>query len=337
MSFKRRVLAVLTRDELLDIGVGLELDVSTVMRKDDVLDVLARSDAARLDAILADLSRDTLKGICEAVGLPADGKEKQPIVARILAAQSADGGGNGGGNGGGGKGASGTRTQAAAPVAPAGDSAGFTLAHAEPAAPKPKRNGGDAAGTGKKKRGAPATAEAYQHVEAKVAMRPEVGTQAQFKKKKETTEYRYDSSLSPALDWDGQNPVRERGEQLLRQILDAGSLDQAKAAASELRALGKPFLNWAGKAERLSFEVPTLPLFVHERLSTRAILDTLKPHKADKQQSLFDLFGDPKHSVSDQILRAYEHKDDWVNRMVLGDSLVVHDALGSPTRVRSGY
>ena len=31
-----------------------------------------------------------------------------------------------------------------------------------------------------------------------------------------------------------------------------------------------PFLNWAGKAERLSFDVPTLPLFVHERLSTKA-------------------------------------------------------------------
>ena len=32
-----------------------------------------------------------------------------------------------------------------------------------------------------------------------------------------------------------------------------------------MRALSKPFLNWAGKAERLSFDVPTLPLFVHER------------------------------------------------------------------------
>jgi len=28
------------------------------------------------------------------------------------------------------------------------------------------------------------------------------------------------------------------------------------------------------KAERLSFDVPTLPLFVHERLSTKAILET---------------------------------------------------------------
>ena len=47
-------------------------------------------------------------------------------------------------------------------------------------------------------------------------------------------------------------------------------------AVRQLKGLSKPFLNWAGKAERLSFDVPTLPLFVHERLSTKAILETLK-------------------------------------------------------------
>ena len=65
---------------------------------------------------------------------------------------------------------------------------------------------------------------------------------------------------------------------------------------SLLAAIARPFLNWAGKAERLSFDVPTLPLFVHERLSTKAILETLKGHKRDKQLTLFDLFGDPQHS-----------------------------------------
>ncbi len=47
--------------------------------------------------------------------------------------------------------------------------------------------------------------------------------------------------------------------------------------------MSRPFLNWAGKAERLSFDVPTLPLFVHERLSTKAIIETLKGHKRDQQ------------------------------------------------------
>jgi adenine-specific DNA-methyltransferase len=98
-------------------------------------------------------------------------------------------------------------------------------------------------------------------------------------------------------------------------------------ATAELARLGEPFLNWAGKAERLSFEVPTMPLFVHERLSTKAILETLKGHKRDKQIDMFELFGDPQHPIADQVLRAYEHRDKWVNRMILGDSLVVMNSL----------
>jgi len=167
----------------------------------------------------------------------------------------------------------------------------------------------------------------YKHPEARSLMRPEVGTQAQFKKKKPPKTYRYDSSLSPALDWDAKSPAREQGEHLLKQILDAKSLEEAKTAASKLKSLSKPFLNWAGKAERLSFDVPTLPLFIHERLSTKAIIETLAGHKTDKQEDMFALFGDPQHSITDQVLKAYEYQDNWTNRMVLGDSLVVMNSL----------
>src|SRR6266446_6908591 len=61
------------------------------------------------------------------------------------------------------------------------------------------------------------TAETYVHPEADSPMRPEVGTQAQFKKKKPPQTYRYDSSLSPELEWDGQNPAREQGEAAIRE------------------------------------------------------------------------------------------------------------------------
>ena len=80
MTFKRRVLDALTREQLLDIGCGLELDVTTSMRRDDILDVVSRSKRAKLDAVLDGLSRDTLKVICEALGVSSDGREKQPIV-----------------------------------------------------------------------------------------------------------------------------------------------------------------------------------------------------------------------------------------------------------------
>jgi len=165
----------------------------------------------------------------------------------------------------------------------------------------------------------------YTHPEATAPLRPDVGVQAQFRKKKPPKHYRYDSSLSPALEWDEQ-PARAQGEALLARILEAGSLDEAKAAAEQLRAMSGPFLNWAGKAERQVFGVPTLPLFVHERLSTKAILETVKRHSKD-QQVAFDLFGDPKRDLADHVLRAYEHRDRWVNRMILGDSLVVMNSL----------
>lgn len=66
-------------------------------------------------------------------------------------------------------------------------------------------------------------AESYEH-EGEAVLRPEVGTQPQFGKKKPPKTYRYDSSLSPALDWDGKNPARELGEWLLAQIEEAASL-----------------------------------------------------------------------------------------------------------------
>jgi adenine-specific DNA-methyltransferase len=172
-------------------------------------------------------------------------------------------------------------------------------------------------------------AASYRHNYAESPLRPDIGAQVEFtqaNKPRPPRTYRYDSSLSPALDWDGQNAAREHGEALIREILDAKTIDAAKAAAARLKALGRPFLNWAGKAERLSFDVPTLPLFVHERLSTKAIIETLKGHKRDKQLTLLDLFGDPQYPIAQQ-LRAYEHKDEWKNRLILGDSLVVMNSL----------
>ena len=94
--------------------------------------------------------------------------------------------------------------------------------------------------------------------------------------------------------------------------------------AARLRSLTKPFLDWSGKAERQQVSVPTLPLFVHERHSTQAILETLQSHKA--RGTTLDLFGDIDLDIADK-LDAYEHKGPWTNRLVLGDSLQVMNSL----------
>ena len=196
--------------------------------------------------------------------------------------------------------------------------------------------------------------ESYLHPEATMAARPEAGQQSRFRKKKPKTTYRYDSSLAPEMNWDGQNPAREHGEWLIGCIEDAAKLKDADPAftfkeprefnsadgriiatvrglndaTEQLKRLSQPYLDWSGKAERLSFNVPTLPLFVHERLSTQAIIETLKSHRKDANQSnMFTLFGDPQRPLADAITKAYEHQDKWVNRLVLGDSLVVMNSL----------
>ena len=78
--------------------------------------------------------------------------------------------------------------------------------------------------------------EQYEHKQETVVTRPDAG-------KTPPQQYRDDSSLSPALDWDGQNAAREQSEALIRQILEAKNFTEAKAAAEKLKALGQPFLS----------------------------------------------------------------------------------------------
>lgn len=181
----------------------------------------------------------------------------------------------------------------------------------------------------------------YKH-ETKAVQRPDVGVEAQFSSKKAPKTYRYDSSLAPELAWD-ESGDRDFAEWLLALIADAADKGEAAVfaqpqvwrgteerfmslsqCAARLRSLTKPFLNWAGKAERQQISVPTLPLFVHERHSTQAILDTLRSHKATG--TTLDLFGDTGLDIADK-LDAYEHKGPWTNRLVLGDSLQVMNSL----------
>ncbi|MCF6154144.1 MAG: site-specific DNA-methyltransferase [Candidatus Brocadia sp.] len=90
-----------------------------------------------------------------------------------------------------------------------------------------------------------------------------------------------------------------------------------------------PQLQWAGKAEHTSFEVPTVSLHVHERLDPRRIIETVKMSPAGggagggRQLSLFE---DHKKPLREAI-EFYKHKEDWSNRLVAGDSLLVMNSL----------
>jgi len=318
MVSRSEILRILTRARLLEIAYSFDIAGLTGLPKGKIAETLARRRSIPTEEILSVLSRNELKAICHELNLDDTAREKTVLIRRILKGEKQRG-----------------RTKAV----PSERIAEGTIMPQRKKGTKPVSK----------------EAETYRHPESDSPLRPDVGTQAQFpkKKRKPPKQYKYDSSLSPALDWDGQNATRELGEWLIGVIEEASRLEPPHIfqqprefksadgrvietitglhdAIARLKALSKPFLNWAGKAERLSFEVPTLPMFVHERLSTKAIVETLTSHRRDRgvtQMSLLDLFGDPQHSVADQVLKAYEYRDNWVNRMILGDSLVVMNSL----------
>src|SRR5437868_5248884 len=84
-----------------------------------------------------------------------------------------------------------------------------------------------------------------------------------------------------------------------------------------------PQLQWAGKAEHTSFEVDTVSLHIHERISTQAILRAVK---REEMQGELNLFAKPQLSSSKE-LDFYAHDVGWANRMILGDSLIVMNSL----------
>ena len=89
-----------------------------------------------------------------------------------------------------------------------------------------------------------------------------------------------------------------------------------------------PQLQWAGKAEHTSFEVPTVSLHVHERIDPRTIIEATRKRNgngAPVQGSLFELLEEnpPVRSA----IEFYRHRHNWTNRLVAGDSLLVMNSL----------
>ena len=81
---KRTVLAVLAVKRLGGLCDAFELDRAGVTRKDDLIELLARSKRASFEELLGQLKHTELKDICRAHALDEAGKEKEPIIARIL-------------------------------------------------------------------------------------------------------------------------------------------------------------------------------------------------------------------------------------------------------------
>jgi adenine-specific DNA-methyltransferase len=92
-----------------------------------------------------------------------------------------------------------------------------------------------------------------------------------------------------------------------------------------------PQLVWAGKAERTSFEVPTVSLHVHERIDPKTIIRVVRSNgngKAKGKPRQRSLFEEPEENPPlRDALDFYKHKHGWTNRLIAGDSLLVMNSL----------
>jgi adenine-specific DNA-methyltransferase len=105
-----------------------------------------------------------------------------------------------------------------------------------------------------------------------------------------------------------------------------------------------PQLVWMGKDEqdREALTVPIVPVYIQEKIHPHAIIDALPRivQSDDNQSNLFaDFNGGPQDF--DQKIDFYHHEQNWTNRLILGDSLLVMTSLaekeGLKGKVQSIY
>ena len=91
-----------------------------------------------------------------------------------------------------------------------------------------------------------------------------------------------------------------------------------------------PTLQWAGKQEGTSFEVPTSSIHIHESIKPHKILrKVMKAMAAADDTPEISLFPSRLDTMRErqQDLQFYKHGVDWTNRLIAGDSLVIMNSL----------
>jgi adenine-specific DNA-methyltransferase len=91
-----------------------------------------------------------------------------------------------------------------------------------------------------------------------------------------------------------------------------------------------PQLVWKGKDEqdRADFAVPVVPIYIQEKIHPQAIINGL-PRIEQPGDNQFNLFAD-FNGLDDDFAKKidfYQHEQNWTNRVILGDSLLVMTSL----------
>lgn len=91
-----------------------------------------------------------------------------------------------------------------------------------------------------------------------------------------------------------------------------------------------PQLVWKGKDEQdlESLSVPIVPIYIQEKIHPQAIINSL-PRIEQPNEEQFSLFADFNGGPKDfeKKIDFYTHEQNWSNRLILGDSLLVMNSL----------
>lgn len=90
-----------------------------------------------------------------------------------------------------------------------------------------------------------------------------------------------------------------------------------------------PQLVWKGKDEQdqEDLAVPTVPIYIQEKISPQAIIETVRDQAKREQPAQMSLFADFNGIAFEDMVDFYQHEQNWTNRMILGDSLLVMNSL----------
>jgi adenine-specific DNA-methyltransferase len=91
-----------------------------------------------------------------------------------------------------------------------------------------------------------------------------------------------------------------------------------------------PQLVWKGKDEQDSqpLAVPSVPIYIQEKIHPQAIIEDIRSEARRKdEQTAPLLFSDFNGIDFERLIDFYQHEQNWSNRMILGDSLLVMTSL----------
>ncbi|MGO9097836.1 MAG: DNA methyltransferase [Bryobacteraceae bacterium] len=91
-----------------------------------------------------------------------------------------------------------------------------------------------------------------------------------------------------------------------------------------------PQLVWKGKDEQDAEDlaVPVVPVYIQEKIHPQALIEDVRAHAVgNREEAQSSLFADFNGIRFEDYIEFYQHGQNWSNRMILGDSLLVMASL----------